>query len=401
MSAGAADQDAGERPNGGRRRSDPEPKVSPEGQEPKYSLTVRILLVQVAVLLVGLIVVTVTTLLIGPQMYINELFREGHGRAARAIFHLDDVFREVSLVAMTVGGLTSLVIAVPVSILMTRQIRKSISEVSRAANRIASGEYGIRLEQGRLGAEFDSLVDSFNDMTAKLDAVDQTRRQMLGDLAHEMRTPLATLKGHLEGIEDGIVALDGRTSAILNGQVSRLEHLAQDMRSLTQAEEGMINLRLSNWDPAELVVEAVAAAEQTAGSRQVELTVRRPRSPVEPVLMDRDRMRQVLSNLVDNALRHTPVGGRVTVGLTERANAVVLTVTDSGDGIAAEDLSRIFMRFYRVEEGREAKPGGSGLGLAISKALVEAQGGTLTVASEGRGRGAEFTVRLPRARSSR
>ncbi|MFB9075574.1 sensor histidine kinase [Citricoccus parietis] len=109
----------------------------------------------------------------------------------------------------------------------------------------------------------------------------------------------------------------------------------------------------------------------------------------------------MLSNLVDNALRHTPAGGRVTVGLTERDNAVVLTVTDSGDGIAAEDLSRIFMRFYRVEEGREAKPGGSGLGLAISKALVEAQGGTLTVASEGRGRGAEFTVRLPRARASR
>lgn len=366
----------------------------------RSSLTVRFLAVQVVVLIIGLAVMTVTTLLIGPQMYINELLREGRGRAIRAVVNLDEAFRDVSLLAMTVGGLSALVIAVVVSMLMTRQIRNSIAEVGEAANRIASGETGFRLQPTRLGSEFNGLVDAFNDMAAKLDAVAQTRRQMLSDLAHEMRTPLASLKGHLEGIEDGIVPQDRHTTAILATQVSRLEHLAQDMRSLTQAEEGVIHLRLTHQEPAGLVADAIAAAEPNARSRQVELAARVPAGQVSPVLLDRERTGQVLSNLVDNALRHTPSGGLVTVSLTDDADAVTFTVTDTGEGIDAEDLSRIFLRFYRVGEGREASPGGSGLGLAISKSLVEAQGGTLTAASAGPGQGAAFTVRMPRRRSA-
>jgi signal transduction histidine kinase len=367
-----------------------------EADRPRASLTVRFLVVQVVVLVVGLAVMAVTTLLIGPQMYVNELLREGRGRAIRAIFDLDNSFRDVSLLAMTVGGLTALVIAVVVSILVTRQIRHSVSQVGEAANRIASGEFDIRLEPSRLGSEFDTLVDSFNDMTAKLEAVDQTRRQLLADLAHEMRTPLASLKGHLEGIEDGIVPRNPDTAAILSSQITRLEHLAQDIRALTQAEEGTLHLRLSRHDPADLVIDTIAAAEPTARSRQVDLLARVPGGAVSDVMLDRRRMDQVMSNLVDNALRHTPPGGQVTVGLSEATNEVSFSVSDTGEGIDAEDLSRIFMRFYRVGEGREGKPGGSGLGLAISKALVEAQGGTLTAASAGPGQGSEFTVRMPR-----
>jgi two-component system, OmpR family, sensor histidine kinase BaeS len=368
----------------------------PEADTPRASLTVRFLIVQFLVLIVGLAVMAVTTLLIGPQMYINELIREDRGRAIRAIFDLDHTFRDVSLLAMTVGGLTALVIAVVVSVLVTRGIRHSVSQVGEAANRIASGEFDIRLEPSGLGSEFDSLVDSFNDMAAKLETVDQTRRQMLADLAHEMRTPLASLKGHLEGIEDGIVPRTQGTAAILSAQITRLEHLAQDIRALTQAEEGMLHLRLSHHDPADLVVDTIAAAEPMARSRRVELAVRLPGGTVSDVMVDRHRMDQVLGNLVDNALRHTPPGGRVTVGVSDGTDEVCFTVSDTGEGIDAEDLSRIFMRFYRVGEGREGQPGGSGLGLAISKALVEAQGGTLTAASAGRGHGSAFTVHLPR-----
>lgn len=398
MRGTSAGADEGEREPRGADRWDLEPEDGDSGEtEPKgSSLTVRLLVVQAIVLVVALVIVAVTTLLLGPQMYINELFRQGHGRAVGAILHLDDVFRNVSLLSVTIGGLTAMVIASFVSFLITRRIRHSISEVGRAATRVASGEYGVRLEPTELGSEFNDLTGSFNDMAAKLHAVDQTRRQMLADLAHEMRTPLANLKGHLEGIEDGIVTLDDRTSGILAGQISRLEHLAQDMRSLTQAEEGMVHLRPSRQDPADLVVDVVAGAEQLAKSRQVEITASMPRTPLAPVLMDRARMDQVLSNLVDNALHHTPAGGQVTVGLAEREKQVIYTVTDTGDGIPAEDLNRIFMRFYRVGEGREAKPGGSGLGLAISKAVVQAQGGTLTATSHGPGRGSEFTVHLAR-----
>ncbi|MGW9550378.1 sensor histidine kinase [Citricoccus zhacaiensis] len=374
----------------------PEAADADEPEPRSMSLTARLLLVQAIVLVVALAVVAATSLLLGPTMYINELFRQGHGRAARAIFQLDDVFRDVSLLSVTIGGLTAMVIATSVSFLITRRIRHSISEVGRAATRVASGEYDVRLKPSQIGSEFDDLTESFNDMAAKLNAIDQTRRQMLADLAHEMRTPLANLKGHLEGIEDGIVTLDDRTSGILAGQISRLEHLAQDMRSLTQAEEGMVHLRPDKQNPADVVVDVVAAAQQLATSRNVELAATMPSAFLAPVLMDRARMEQVLSNLVDNALRHTPAGGRVTVGLAESEGDVVFTVTDTGDGIPPEDLGRIFMRFYRVGEGREARPAGSGLGLAISKALVQAQGGTLTAASSGPGQGSEFTVRLAR-----
>lgn len=363
---------------------------------PRASLTVRFLGVQILVLVVGLAVMAVTTLLIGPQMYINELIREDRGRAIRAIFDLDNSFREVSLLAMTVGGLTALVFAVVVSVLVTRRIRQSVSQVGEAANRIASGEFDIRLEPAGLGSEFDTLVESFNDMAAKLETVDQTRRQMLADLAHEMRTPLASLKGHLEGIEDGIVPRTQDTAVILSAQITRLEHLAQDMRALTLAEEGMLHLQLRHHDPVHLVRDTIAAAEPTARARQVDLSAQVSGGAVSHVMVDRRRMDQVLSNLVENALRHTPAGGRVTVGLSEGADEVSFTVSDNGEGIDAEDLSRIFMRFYRVGEGREGKPGGSGLGLAISKALVEAQGGRLSAASDGPGQGAEFTVRIPR-----
>ncbi|MDI3331841.1 MAG: HAMP domain-containing sensor histidine kinase [Micrococcus sp.] len=373
-----------------------EQQDSGDAEAPRASLTARFLVVQLLVLVVGLAVMAVTTLLIGPQMYVNELLREDRGRGIRAVLDLDNAFREVSLLAMTVGGLTALVFAVVVSVLVSRQIRHSVSQVGEAANRIASGEFVIRLAPSTLGSEFDALVDSFNDMAAKLEAVDQTRRQMLADLAHEMRTPLASLKGHLEGIEDGIVPRNQDSAAILSAQIARLEHLAKDMRALTQAEEGMLHLRLGHHDPADLVIDTIAAAEPTARSRQVELRAQVPGGAVADVMVDRRRMDQVLSNLVDNAVRHTPPGGRVTVSVAEGTHEVSFTVSDTGEGIDAEDLSRIFMRFYRVGEGREGKPGGSGLGLAISKALVEAQGGTLTAASSGPGRGAEFTVRMPR-----
>jgi two-component system, OmpR family, sensor histidine kinase BaeS len=374
----------------------PEDREPGEPEPRAMSMTVRLLLVQAVVLLIAMGVVAATTLLIGPQMYVNELFRQGHGRAARAILDLGDVFRSVSLLSVTIGGLTAIVVATSVSFLITRQIRRSIDEVGQAANRVAAGEYDVRLSPSQLGSEFDDLTGSFNDMAARLNAVDKTRRQMLADLAHEMRTPLANLKGHLEGIEDGIIILDERTSAILAGQVSRLEHLAQDMKSLTQAEEGVIHLSPSRQDPADLVVDVVAAEQQLAKLREVDLEATVPPAPLAAVMMDRARMEQVLNNLVANALRHTPAGGKVTVGLAEAEGEVVYTVTDTGEGIVPEDLDRIFMRFYRVGEGREAKPGGSGLGLAISKALVQAQGGTLTAASEGSGHGSVFTVRLPR-----
>ncbi|MFI7493610.1 sensor histidine kinase [Kocuria sp. M4R2S49] len=361
-------------------------------------LTVRLMLAQTAVLLVGLVIVVVAAVLIGPTMFYHELLEAGHADEATGLVHLEDAFRSVSLTALAIGGLPALYIAGLLTYYLYRTIRRSLASFSTAAQEVASGNYDVRVTSAKLGPEFDSLAGSFNEMAAKLATVDTTRRQMLADLAHEMRTPLASLKGHLEGIEDGVVELDEHTTGILYAQIARLERLARDIRQLTAAEEGTTRLQVTPQDPQHLAAQAVAAIEPDAVGKGVSITSVSTGMEVTPLPLDPERMGQVLSNLLENALRHTPPGGSITVHTDHAPETVTYTVTDSGEGISGENLPHVFERFYRAHVGREAHRGGSGLGLTISKALVEAQGGTLEVTSDGPGRGASFRIHLPRHR---
>lgn len=170
-------------------------------------LTVRLMLAQTAVLAIGLIIVVITAVLIGPRMFYHELVESGHADEALGLVHLEDAFRSVSLTALTIGGLPALYIAGMLTFYLYRTIGRSLASFSTAAGEVAVGNYDVRVTSTKLGPEFDSLAGSFNDMAAKLDAVDTTRRQMLADLAHEMRTPLASLKGHLsrDGFSGGLV----------------------------------------------------------------------------------------------------------------------------------------------------------------------------------------------------
>lgn len=362
---------------------------------PWESLTVRLMLAQTAVLLIGLLIVVVTAVLIGPDMFYDELIDAGHADQADGLGHLEEAFQSVTLTALSIGGLPALYIAGMLTFYLYRTIRRSLDSFSSAAGEVAAGNYEVRVSSAKLGPEFDSLASSFNEMAAKLASVDATRRQMLADLAHEMRTPLASLKGHLEGIEDGVVELDEHTTGILHAQIARLERLARDIHQLTAAEEGMTRLQLTPQDPRHLAVQAVAAIEPDALGKGVSITSRSTGPEVDPVPLDPERTGQVLSNLLENALRHTPPGGTITLHTDHAPGAVTYTVTDSGEGISAEALPHVFERFYRAHIGREARRGGSGLGLAISKALVEAHGGTLEAISEGPGRGASFRIHLP------
>ncbi|HRO93996.1 cell wall metabolism sensor histidine kinase WalK [Citricoccus sp.] len=360
-------------------------------------LTMRLMLAQTLVLVVGLALVLWAVVGLGPKLFHDLLVANHHAHEAEMVGqrHMQEAFRVAGLSGLVLGGLPALGIAVVLSLYLYRTIGRSLTGFSTAAHQVAAGDYRVHLVPPRLGPEFDALASSFNDMAARLEAVDTTRRQMLADLAHEMRTPLSSIKVHIEGVEDGVVDFDQETTTVLYSQISRLERLAEDIRQLTQAEEGLTRLHLAAQHPATVIAEALAAIQQEATARDITLVTTTSGPAPGPVSMDRGRIGQVLANLLANALRHTPAGGTITVHTHYTPQAVTIAVTDTGEGITAENLPHVFNRFYRARTGREAGPG-SGLGLAISRALAQAHGGTLRARSPGPGHGATFELHLPR-----
>ena len=333
---------------------------------------------------------------VGPAIFHDHMVRSDIEVTESAVFHAEEGFRTAGALALLIALGAATTVALVVSLVLTRRIGTSLAALTSAARLVAGGRYQTQVPQPGMGAEFDELVDAFNHMAARLNASEELRRRLLSDVAHELRTPVATIGAELEGIEDGVVELTPETLQVLRDQGSRLTRLAQDLAAVTRAESGEAHLVRSQQDPVDLLTAAVAAAQAHAERRDVTLRVDSP--PGAPtVLVDPERMGQVLGNLVDNALRHTPAGGSVTLSCTAAPDRVELTVADTGEGIAAQHLPHVFERFYRAEAARDRTSGGSGIGLAISKALVEAHGGTLTAASEGAGRGSTFTITLPRS----
>ncbi|HZL06390.1 MAG TPA: ATP-binding protein, partial [Coriobacteriia bacterium] len=260
----------------------------------------------------------------------------------------------------------------------------------------ASGERDVRVDPPGLGPEFDELAHAFTAMAGDLAAIEATRTRMLADLAHEMRTPASVLRGYLEAIGEGVEVADAATLRMLLDQVDRLSRLGEDIALVTTAEEGRLTQHRRSVDLNRLARDAVA----TAAARYAEAGVlAEAEAAPEPAIVhaDPDRMAQVLTNLLDNALRHTPSGGQVTVRVVVADDTVSIEVSDTGDGIPAEHLARVFDRFYRVDAARDRAHGGSGIGLAIAHAIARDNGGTLSAQSPGLGGGTTFLLRLPRA----
>jgi signal transduction histidine kinase len=247
-----------------------------------------------------------------------------------------------------------------------------------------------------LGAEFDALASSFNQMAEQLRSVERSRSRLLADLGHEMRTPLATLEAYLEALEDGVATLDAGTAELLRSQTRRLARLSEDIGTVSRTEEGQVRLDMRTVHPESVVTAAVDSVAEAYNVKGVRLLKQIP-PRLADIRVDVNRMGQVLGNLLDNALRHTPSGGTVTVSARTPpgTGGIDLTVADTGDGIPAEHLPHVFERFYRVDAARNRDHGGSGIGLAIAKALVEAQGGQLTATSPGTGQGSTFRIHIP------
>jgi signal transduction histidine kinase len=213
-----------------------------------------------------------------------------------------------------------------------------------------------------------------------------------------MRTPVTTLDSYLEALDDGVRTFDDDTRQVLRDATNRLERLAQDITAVSHAEEHLTRIRPTSTATGALVTSAVHAAREQFENKGVTLDARLEDSA--PVTVDPDRLGQVLGNLLDNALRHTPAGGAVTVTSRsgEHGHAQII-IADTGDGLAHDELDHLFDRFYRVDTARDRGHGGSGIGLTIARALVTAHGGRISAYSDGPGRGARFTVELPADRA--
>jgi signal transduction histidine kinase len=272
-----------------------------------------------------------------------------------------------------------------------QHISAPFSELLGAANRLAGGDYSARVSE-RGSPEVRSLVRAFNSMAARLQATDEQRRNLLADVTHELRTPLTVIQGNLEGILDGVYAVDeARLKSILD-ETQVLARLVDDLRTLTLAESGALQLRKEPTDLAVLINEVAAAFRAQSDSAGVKLEIRA--SDDLPLLsLDPERMREVLSNLIANAIRYTPSGGVIRliyqVGRSGSPNQASLEIQDTGPGIPPEVLPHVFDRFYKERDST-----GMGLGLSIAKNLVEAHQGTISAESNP-GKGTTIRIALP------
>lgn len=359
----------------------------------------RLLTAQLLVIGAGAVTFALVALAAGPPLFRSHL-REALGTVPRAVTrHLQDAFTAAAGISIAVGTAAALLTAAAVSLLIARRLARPIRALDTAAARLAGGDYGARMQPAGLGPEIDSLTDTFNTMAAALESTETTRRRLLADAAHELRTPLATLDAFVEALADGVRAPGPDTWDVLAAQTARLRRLADDIALVSRAEEHQLPLHPVPVPPGQLVTSAVAAARPGYDAKGVQLTTRLS-SHLSEVAADPDRLDQVLAGLLTNALRYTPPGGQVTVSAQPAGQDVQITVTDTGEGIAAEHLPHLFERFYRADTARDRAHGGSGIGLTVARALITAHGGTLTAASDGPGAGAQFTITLPGVTSS-
>ena len=280
--------------------------------------------------------------------------------------------------------------------LVSRQILSPVQGLSAVASRLGRGDLSQRAD-GSGPTEIKELAHSFNRMAGSLQEAEEQRRNLVADVAHELRTPLFNIQGYLEAVKDGLLEPDEETIDTIHGQVLHLGRLVEDLRLLAQAESGGLHLELETDSLDDLVSRAVDAARPRSEANGVDL-IFQPAERLTLVEMDRTRIAQVVSNILDNTVQHTPSGGQVRVGVdTLGGGRVRVTVEDDGEGIPSEDLPLVFERFYRVDPSRSRSTGGAGLGLTIAKRLVESHGGAIWAESEVNG-GTRICFELPAGR---
>ena len=273
-----------------------------------------------------------------------------------------------------------------------RRIGTPFADIMSATDAIAKGDLSVRLRDKNPG-ELGALARRFNNMVTELERAEQQRRNLTADIAHELRTPLHIIQGDLEGMLDGVYEPTPENLTDILDETRLLARLVDDLQTLSLAEAGQLPLHPTRFLLADLLTDAAAGFESRAATQSVDLRVEVP-SPSPELNADYDRLIQVLTNLLTNALRHTPEKGAITLRGEATDDGVRIIISDTGAGSPSEDLPYIFDRFWRGDKSRARTEGSSGLGLAITKQLVLAHGGTITAESEP-GHGTNFIIELP------
>ncbi len=284
--------------------------------------------------------------------------------------------------------------AAAMGFLLSWQILRPVRSLTVAAKRLAEGDLGQRVTVASTD-ELGQLGEAFNRMAVTLEQDEASRRNLLADVAHELRTPLTVIEGTADAILDGVFEPAPERIHVIKEEAALLAKLVADLRDLSLAEAGQLHLKREDINPTELVLKVVRSADATAQAKGVQLQLASD-DDLAFVLADQVRLAQVVGNLVSNALRHTPKGGSILIKLQKDNQALLVKVTDTGEGIAAKDIPHVFDRFYRTDKSRARTSGGSGLGLAIARQLIEARGGRIWVESE-LGKGSTFYFTLPTA----
>lgn len=319
--------------------------------------------------------------------------QDGGLDSAAAAAVVGGAFRRTVAQALLPAALAATGVGLATSLLLMRDILRPLRELAAGSERIAGGSYDQRLAVSG-SDEFAAVATSFNRMAAMLEQVEQHRVALIGDVAHELRTPLAGIEGYLEGLVDGVIPGDLETFTLIQQEVRRLHRLVSDLQTLSRVEAGQVPLQRRSFDGGELVQRMVAQLRPQLEGQALEITVEVPGTPLW-LYADPDRTAQIVLNLVGNAIRYSPQGGQVRVRVEASGEQGQLVVADTGIGIPPEALPYLFERFYRVDASRSRRSGGSGIGLTISRHLAWQMGGTLTATSAGVGHGSTFTLRLP------
>ncbi len=294
--------------------------------------------------------------------------------------------------SLLLGGSLAIAIALILTFVLSRRISSPIGVLAKAARRLGRGDLSQRVQLKGEG-EVAALAQAFNSMAADLAHAEQLRRNLVADVAHELRTPISNIQGYLEAIRDRVMKPNAATIRSLNEEAALLSRLVDELQELSLAEAGELKLVYQAEDITRLIKQAVTPWQPKVAAKEISLSLDLPDN-LPLVNIDWQRVNEVLHNLLENAVAYTRKGGTINVAAITQGDWVEVSVSDTGEGIPAEDLPHILERFYRVDKSRARATGGSGLGLTIAKRLVEAHGGKITVQSE-LGKGSRFSFTLP------